>query len=119
MDLCAVRRVSIPLDEIVACQETERDRKVLLVTEDEALRAAACEAFENAGYLVVTAAHSGHALLVSLTEGPIHILAADLSMDDLSGPALASRLRRHYPDLQTLYFGGRSSLNIICPQPAS
>jgi len=56
------------------------------------------------GYRVVTATHSGHALLAGLTSGPIDILAAELSMPEMSGPALADRVRRLHPDMQAVYF---------------
>jgi CheY-like chemotaxis protein len=80
-------------------------RTVLLVTGDADLRAAAARAIDAAGYRVVTAAHSGHAVLASLTKGPIDLLATELAMDDISGPALADRLRRNHPGLQNVYFG--------------
>lgn len=96
-----VRRVSIPLDENL----TGIRRTVLLVAPDADFRAAAARALTLAGYQVVQAAHSGHAMLAALTVGRVDVLAADLAMDDLSGPALAERLRRHHGGLQTLYFG--------------
>jgi CheY-like chemotaxis protein len=77
---------------------------VLLVTEDSDLRAVVARVLTREGYRVVTAPHSGHALLAGLTSGPIDILAAELSMPEMSGPALADRLRRLHPELQTLYF---------------
>jgi CheY-like chemotaxis protein len=77
---------------------------ILLVTEDHDLRAVAARVLTGEGYRVVTAPHSGHALLASLTSGPIDILAAELLMPEMSGPALADRLRRLHPDLQTIYF---------------
>lgn len=79
-------------------------RTVLLVTSDVNFRRAVARALGSAGFDVVPVAHSGHATLAALTAGHIDILASDLAMDDLSGPALAERLRRHHPALQTLFF---------------
>jgi hypothetical protein len=53
---------------------------------------------------VLTAAHAGHAVLACLGAGRVDVLAAELSMDDVSGPGLAERLRRHCPDLRAVYF---------------
>ena len=61
-------------------------------------------ALESQGYDVLDAAHSGHALLKCLTAGRLDAVVAELAMDDTSGPALATRLRRHHPDLHALYF---------------
>lgn len=101
MDTCAVRRVSIPVDGAgtFAGQPT-----VLLVTGDANLRTAASRALAFAGYTVVSAAHSGHAVLAALKTGRIDVLMSELAMDDVSGPGLANRLRRHHPDLQAVYF---------------
>jgi CheY-like chemotaxis protein len=100
LEVRAVRRVCIPL--------TERDggsrTTVLLVTADPNLRAAGARALEDAGYTVLTAAHSGHATLAGLTGGRIDILATDLDMGDMAGFALATRLRRQHPALRTILF---------------
>lgn len=102
MRTCVVRRVSIPVAGFDACEGGGRLR-VLLVTADADLRAAAAHALEAAGYDVVAAAHSGHALLACMTGRHVDLLAADMAMEDLSGPALAERLRRHCPDLRSVY----------------
>jgi DNA-binding NarL/FixJ family response regulator len=43
-------------------------------------------------------------VLACLEAGHVDVLAVELSMEDVSGPALAERLRRHCPDLRTVYF---------------
>lgn len=78
---------------------------VLVVSGDANLREAAARVLERDGYTVVTAAHGGHAVLTCLRAGQVDVLAAELSMADLSGPALASRLRRLCPEMATVYFG--------------
>ena len=84
----------------------ERQPTVLVVTSDADLRAAASRALTGAGYRVLTAPHAGHALLACLSAERVDLLAADLSMDDMSGPALATRLRRLCPGLRAVYFAG-------------
>jgi CheY-like chemotaxis protein len=101
MGTCVVRRISIPVNGFgaVVAQPT-----VLLVTIDGDLRLSIRRALEGAGYHVLTAAHAGHAVLACLKGERIDLLLAELVMDEVSGPWLAERLRRHCPDLQALYF---------------
>jgi CheY-like chemotaxis protein len=77
---------------------------VLVVTPDANLREVSARVLTREGYRVLTASHAGHAVLACLGAGRVDVLAVELSMDDVSGPALADRLRRHCPDLKTVYF---------------
>jgi CheY-like chemotaxis protein len=77
---------------------------VVVVTPDTNLRAIAERVIGEAGYRVYTAPHTGHALLACMKAGHVDVLAAELVMEDLSGPALAERLRRICPDLATVFF---------------
>src|SRR6185436_61026 len=72
-------RVPIRVDDTFARRPPRQT--VLVVTADDALREAAARVVMSAGYRVVTAAHSGHAVLACLTEGPIDVVAVDLAMD--------------------------------------
>jgi len=76
---------------------------VLVVTEDEALARTCRETLLPEGYEVTSASHSGHALLECLEGHRTDVLVTELSMAEGSGRALATRLRRYFPDLQTLY----------------
>ena len=104
MELHTVRRLRIPVGGGVP-DSPSRYPTVLLVTGDAILRAAVTRVLEDDGYQVLEAAHSGHAQLAAMTSPSIDVLAADLTMDEMSGPALAERLRRDHPGLQALYFG--------------
>lgn len=101
METCVVRRISIRVDGGAA----DRQLTVLLVTDDADMRAAAGRALERAGYRVLTAAHSGHAVLACMRGGPVDLLVTELAMEEGSGPGLAERLRRHHPELHTVYLG--------------
>ena len=102
MDPVALRRVCIPDSSLVAVRA--RTPAVLVTFEDANLRAVASRVLARAGYRVLTARHSGHALLACLTGGRIDVLLSELQMEDGSGPGLAERLRRHNPDLRGVYF---------------
>lgn len=105
MEPFAVRRVRIPLDGIdPAAMVPAHQQTVLLVTGDSDFRAVAGRVLARDGYRVVSAAHSGHALLACLTSGRIDLVATELSMEEMSGPALTERLRRHHPELRAVYF---------------
>jgi DNA-binding response OmpR family regulator len=76
---------------------------VLFVSADPDLRAVATRVLVQDGYKVLTAAHAGHALLAGLTLDCIDVLISDVILDDMPGAALAERLRRHHPELRTLF----------------
>ena len=76
---------------------------VLLVTADANLREAASRVLSREGYEVLCAAHGGHALLACLQADRVDVAVIEMSMDDMSGPALAERLRRHNPRLRAVY----------------
>jgi len=103
MQLQTMRRVSIPVVNTMTI-ESAAALVALVVTPDVNLREASARALTREGYRVLTAAHAGHAVLACLRAGRVDLLAAELSMDDVSGPALADRLRRHCPDLVAVYF---------------
>jgi CheY-like chemotaxis protein len=75
---------------------------ILFVSDDADLRAVATRVLERGGYRIQTASHSGHALLAAV-ESRFDVLVAELSTPDMSGPALAERLRRDHPDMQAVF----------------
>ena len=102
MQPIAVRRVRISVDKPSASAVAD-DPLVLLVTDDQDLRAVAVRALTAEGFRVATAAHAGHALLTCLGGDHISVLVTELSMRDTTGPRLARRVRRYYPDLPVVY----------------
>ena len=80
------------------------DMVVLIVTADANLRAAAARVVVREGYRAITASHAGHAVLACLRER-IDIVATELCLEEMSGPALAACIRRHSPEVATVYFG--------------
>ena len=111
----AVRRVRIQTETLGASLAGEaqgspfdvaRERVVLLATDDHDFRAVAERELRREGYGVVTAAHAGHALLACLRASRVDVLVTELSMRDMSGPVLAQRIRRFYPDLPVVYVAG-------------
>lgn len=105
METCAVRRVSIAVDGTGSFHDgpATEGLNLLIVTRDEDLSAAAARALTAEGYHVSTASHSGHAVLACLTSHRVDVVLAELALDDMSGQALANTLRRHHPELRTLF----------------
>jgi DNA-binding NtrC family response regulator len=82
---------------------SEAGETVLFVSSDADLRAVATRVLTREAYVVLTAAHAGHALLAGLTLDRIDILISDVALDDMPGAALAERLRRHHVGLRSLF----------------
>lgn len=89
--------------EFAAAAGGETALNVAVVTDDPDAAAACERILRSAGHRVRAARHSGHAHLLSLAGERIDVLLVELAMADGSGPALASRMRRHHPHLRCLY----------------
>ena len=76
--------------------------KILFVSHDADLRAAASRALTRSGFQVAAAAHAGHASLACSGEHTFDVLVIENEMPDASGTAIAARLRRYCPGLQVV-----------------
>jgi CheY-like chemotaxis protein len=105
MEKCAVRRVRIAIDEGTTAQAQPHTagRSVLIATGDSDFREAADRVLTREGYCVLTAAHSGHAVLACVANTRIDIVVTDLASEEMSGPELADTLRRYHPGLRALF----------------
>ena len=74
--------------------------KILFVSHDADLRAAASRALTRSGFHVTGASHAGHASLACAGENTFDVLVIENEMPDASGAAIAARLRRYCPGLQ-------------------
>ena len=80
---------------------------VLVVEDEEAVRALARRVLLSRGYRVLEAGSAADALaLVEKSAGRIDLLLTDVVMPDMGGPVLAERLVRDRPDLRVLYISG-------------
>ncbi|HXE91027.1 MAG TPA: PAS domain S-box protein [Terriglobales bacterium] len=80
---------------------------VLLVEDEEGVRALVRRVLDRHGYRVLEARHGGEALaLCARTEEPIDLLLTDVILEQMSGPELAARLSPLRPKLKVLYMSG-------------
>jgi two-component system, cell cycle sensor histidine kinase and response regulator CckA len=87
-----------------------RGRRILLVEDEDAVRAVATRVLAGAGYTVVEASGGAQALTLMGTdgEGPFDLLLTDLAMPEMSGVQLAAEARGSYPSMRHLYMTGYS-----------
>ncbi len=80
---------------------------VLVVEDEEEVRALARDVLEMNGYRVLEALDAEDAVRLGESHpGPIHLLITDVVMPRMSGPELARRLRARRPDLRVLCMSG-------------
>jgi signal transduction histidine kinase len=80
---------------------------VLVVEDEPAIRALACEMLESHGYLTLRAGSGEEALGLAVRHsGPIDLLLADVVMPGLAGPALSERFAVVRPHARVLFMSG-------------
>jgi len=84
-----------------------RGGEVVLVVEDEdPMRAVTCRVLKRNGYQVLSAANGAEALDVADSGGHIDLLLTDVVMPQMLGNELATRLTALRPDLRVVYMSG-------------
>lgn len=76
--------------------------KILFVSHNADLRAAASRALTRSGFHVTAASHAGHATLACAGEQTFDVLVIENEMPDATGATIAARLRRYCPALQVV-----------------
>ncbi|HEX9872078.1 MAG TPA: ATP-binding protein, partial [Candidatus Tectomicrobia bacterium] len=80
---------------------------VLLVEDEDEVRAAVCESLRMRGYIVLKARHGKEAVMICRRHaGPIHLLLTDVLMPQMIGPELVQRVSPLHPEMKVLYVSG-------------
>ena len=78
---------------------------VLVVEDQEAIRALVRRSLQRAGYDVKSAPHGGAALAAADGDAP-DLLLTDVVMPGMSGAELGRRMRERFPDIRVVYMSG-------------
>ncbi len=86
---------------------------VLVVEDEDPVRALACAILRKYGYHVLEAQSGGDALIVCEQHtSPIDLLLADVVLPRISGPQLAARLLSARPEMRVLYMSGHTGSSL-------
>ena len=80
---------------------------VLLVEDEEGLRALNARGLSSRGYTVLTAGNGVEALEeLERNEGKVDIVVSDVVMPEMDGPTLLKEMRKTNPDLKIIFVSG-------------
>jgi two-component system cell cycle sensor histidine kinase/response regulator CckA len=95
-------------------RRTGGSESILVVEDDEAVRAFVRAVLEGQGYRVLVAASPDEAIsLVGRREEPIHLLLTDVVMPGMNGVDLARRIGEIAPGLKVLFVSGYTENTIV------
>jgi PAS domain S-box-containing protein len=98
----------------VAPVATDDNATVLVVDDDDDVRAVARDVLREHGYRVLEARTGEEATQLSAAYGStIHVIVSDVILPGMNGPDLVGRLRRSRPDLRALFISGYGHLAIV------
>lgn len=114
VDLPGASTADAPRVRTAARARQGQGEVILLVEDDEMLRALSRHILEHAGYEVLEASSEGDAVLLSEQHSArIQLVLTDVVMPRLSGPALVARIRPFLPHAKIRFFSGYASHQLL------
>jgi two-component system cell cycle sensor histidine kinase/response regulator CckA len=80
--------------------------KILLVEDEEGLRALNARGLASRGYTVLEASNGVEAIEVIEREGHVDLVVSDVVMPEMDGPTLLKELRRRDPNVKIIFVSG-------------
>ncbi|MBA3502505.1 MAG: response regulator, partial [Deltaproteobacteria bacterium] len=103
----------LPLPISVAPTSMRGTETILLVEDEDQVRAVARDILRRNGYHVIEARNAGEALLLTESSPVLDLLLTDVVMPQMSGPVLAKRLAVSRPQLKILCMSGYTDDSIV------
>ena len=103
----APKAAEAKVDPAAATADLTGSATILLVEDEEAVRAFASRALASRGYTVHEAGTGTEALeVMAETGGEIDLVVSDVVMPEMDGPSLLRELRKQRPDLKIIFVSG-------------
>lgn len=100
-------QVAKAVDETSVIADLSGSASILLVEDEDAVRAFSARALASRGYTVHEAATGAEALeVLEETGGEIDLVVSDVVMPEMDGPTLLRKLREKHPDLKVIFVSG-------------
>jgi PAS domain S-box-containing protein len=100
-----------PVREIALLRGSET---ILLVEDEDAVRAFAANVLRRQGYEVLEAHNGLEAIeVLQRSQSSVRLLVTDVVMPEMGGPALVARLRELHPALPVLYMSGYAERAVV------
>ena len=95
-----------PDDDITVPVDISGRGRILLVEDEDMVRAVGERALTRAGYQIVTASDGEEGLAAIANDGPFDMVVSDVVMPGMDGPKMVKALRKIHPEMPILFMSG-------------